>query len=97
MATNDWKNLNQVQKDKLNKEAAEENSHKELTSQERQQRVLLYEEKRKRFEETLKEDKLKVMKKYGLDNLKEKKKLEKQKARNEKIIQKEIEKVKREE
>lgn len=37
------------------------------------------------------------MKKYGLDNLKEKKKLEKQKARNEKIIQKEIEKVKREE
>lgn len=23
MATNDWKNLNQVQKDKLNKEAAE--------------------------------------------------------------------------
>lgn len=79
MITADWRNISESQREKFLKEAAEEQAQKELSLEEREMKIDQYNERVKKFQEELKEEKAKILKKYGVFNKKEQRRLEKRK------------------
>lgn len=79
MITADWRNISESQREKFLKEAAEEQAQKELSVEEREMKIDQYNERVKKFQEELKEEKAKILKKYGVFNKKEQRRLEKRK------------------
>lgn len=95
MATNDWKNLSEAQRNKFVKDAADEHASKELNAEEKEKKIDEYNERVRRFRDELNEEKVKILKKYGLHHKKEQKLLEKKKKRDENILKKHQEKLNR--